>query len=656
MSTVTAGLPAAQSAGLDKAAAAAISPAMLTITDLTYRIEGRPLFEGASVVLPDGAKAGFVGKNGAGKTTLFRLILGQISLDAGSIEVNRRARIGAVAQEAPATELSVLETVMAADTERGALLAEAETATDPHRIADIHVRLADIDAHTAEARASTILRGLGFTQERQLAPTSELSGGWRMRVALAGVLFSQPDLLLLDEPTNYLDLEGTLWLEKYLATYPYTVFMISHDRDLLNKAVNSIVHLERGKLTLYAGGYDTFEETRRMQMELNNKAREKTLEQIAHMQAYVDRFRYKASKARQAQARLKMISKLKPPVALFDEYAAPFQFPNPKKIPASPMMTFDNVSTGYGDHVVLRHISNRIDPDDRIALVGVNGNGKSTFAKLLAGDLKPMGGEMRKGKGLEIAYFAQHQMDKLKPEQTPLEHVIPLMPQDSEARRRSRIAQMGLTTSRMETLVKNLSGGERARLLLGLITFSGPGMLILDEPTNHLDIDSRDALVEALNEYTGAVLIISHDRHLIEATVDKLWIAQNGTIEEFDEDLDSYQRMLTSGKDRLQKNAAPVPPVAIAVDRKAARQDAAARRLEVAPLRKSIKEAEQKLTRLRTELGKVEAILANPRTYDGAPERIALLGKDKARYTDEIAHIEERWLTLSAELEEAERA
>jgi len=626
---------------------------MLTINNITYRIQGRPLFEGASFVLPDGAKAGFVGKNGSGKTTLFRLILGQIALDAGSIEVNKRARIGAVAQEAPATSLSVLDTVMAADTERTALMAEAETATDPHRISDIHMRLADIDAHTAEARAATILKGLGFEQDRQLGPTSQLSGGWRMRVALAGVLFSQPDLLLLDEPTNYLDLEGTLWLEKYLATYPYTVFMISHDRDLLNKAVSSIVHLERGKLTLYKGGYDTFEETRRMQMELNNKSRERTLEQIAHLQSFVDRFKAKATKAKQAQARVKMIAKLKPPAALFDEYAAPFQFQNPKKIPASPMLTFDNVSVGYGDHVVLRHIDNRIDPDDRIALVGVNGNGKSTFAKLLAGDLKPMSGEMRRGKGLEIAYFAQHQMDKLKPEQTPIEHVANLMPYDSEAKRRSRLAQMGLTTSRMDTLVKNLSGGERARLLLGLITFGGPGMLILDEPTNHLDIDSRDALVEALNDYTGAVLIISHDRHLIEATVDKLWIAQNGTIEEFDDDLDSYQRMLTSGKDKPAKTAPAPAPV---VDRKAARQDSAARRAEVAPLRKSIKDAEQKLARLRNELGKIESFLADPKIYDGAPERVILLGKDKARFETEIGRLEESWLTLSAELEAAEQA
>ena len=629
---------------------------MLTITNLTYRIQGRPLFEGASVVLPDGAKTGFVGKNGSGKTTLFKLIQGQMSPDGGSIEVNKRARIGGVAQEAPATNLSVLDTVMAADTERAELLAEAETATDGHRIADIHMRLADIDAHTAEARASTILKGLGFEQDRQLAPTSELSGGWRMRVALAGVLFSQPDLLLLDEPTNYLDLEGTLWLEKYLATYPYTVFMISHDRDLLNKAVDSIVHLEHGKLTFYKGGYDTFEETRRMQMELNNKSRDKTLAQIAHLQKFVDRFKAKATKAAQAQARVKMIAKLKPPAAMFDEHSAPFTFQQPKKVPASPMMTFDDVSVGYGDKVILKRITNRLDPEDRIALVGVNGNGKSTFAKLLAGELKPMGGEMRKGKGLEIAYFAQHQMDSLKPDQTPFEHVIDLMPYDSEAKRRSRVAQMGLTTSRMDTKVKNLSGGERARLLLGLITFTGPGMLILDEPTNHLDIDSRDALVAALNDYQGAVLIISHDRHLIDATVDKLWIAQNGTIEEFDDDLDSYQRMLTAGasKDKPKPGSTPAP--ASQEDRKQQRQDAASRRAQVAPLRKSIKDAEQKLSRLRVELAKVDAILADPKTYDGAPQRVASLGKDKARFEAEIGKVEDHWLDLSSQLEEAEKA
>jgi ATP-binding cassette, subfamily F, member 3 len=625
---------------------------MLTINNLTYRIQGRPLFEGASVVLPTGSKTGFVGKNGSGKTTLFQLIQGKLAPEGGSIEVTRRARIGGVAQEAVASDVSVLDVVRAADTERAALLAEAEHATDAHRISDIHMRLADIDAHTAEARASTILKGLGFEQDRQLAPTSELSGGWRMRVSLAGVLFSQPDLLLLDEPTNYLDLEGTLWLEKYLATYPYTVFMISHDRDLLNKAVNSIIHLERGKLTFYRGAYDTFEATRRMQMELNNKSRDKTLAQVAHLQKFVDRFRAQATKAKQAQARVKMIAKLKPPMALFDEHSAPFRFQQPKKVPASPMITFEDVAVGYGDTVVLRKITNRIDPEDRIALIGVNGNGKSTFAKLLAGELKPMGGQMRFSRGLEIAYFAQHQMDRLQPDWTPLEHVIELMPTDSEAKRRSRVAQMGLPTSRMDTLAKNLSGGERARLLLGLITFSGPGMLILDEPTNHLDIDSRDALVAALNDYDGAVLVISHDRHLIDATVDKLWIAQNGTIEEFDDDLDSYQRMLT-GSGGGKNGGKKAPPQE---DRKQARQGAAQKRAEIAPLRKSIKSAEQKIARLREELAKVDAILADPKIYDGAPERVILLGKDKSRCEREIEKAEESWLSMSAELEEAEKA
>jgi len=629
---------------------------MLTITDLTYRIQGRPLFEGASVVLQDGAKAGFVGKNGSGKTTLFKLILGELSPDAGTIELNRRARIGAVAQEAPATDLSVLETVMAADTERARLMAEAETATDPHRIGDIHIRLAEIDAHTAEARASTILKGLGFEQDRQLAPTRQLSGGWRMRVALAGVLFSQPDLLLLDEPTNYLDIEGTLWLEKYLATYPYTVFMISHDRDLLNKAVSSIIHLERGKLTLYRGAYDTFEETRRMQMELNNKAREKTLEQIAHMQKFVDRFKAKATKAKQAQARVKAIAKLKPPEALYDEYSAPFSFPQPKSQMASPMVTMENVSTGYGETVVLKRLSLRLDPDDRIALIGVNGNGKSTFAKLLAGDLKPFGGEMLRGKKLEVAYFAQHQMDKLKPALTPLEHMPELMPYDNETKRRSRLAQMGLSASRMDTKVEKLSGGERARLLLGLVTFGGPGLLILDEPTNHLDIDSRDALVYALNEYRGAVLIISHDRHLIDSTCDRIWIAEGGTVHVFDDDLDAYQRMIVSGGNKGAASSTSTAPVAAADDRKTQRQEAAAKRAEIAPLRKSIRDAEQKIDRLKNELAKVEVILADPKLYDGAPERIVKLGKDKARFEGEIARVEDNWLSLNAELEAAERA
>lgn len=623
---------------------------MLTINNLTYRIQGRELFEDASVVLPTGSKTGFVGKNGTGKTTLFHLIQGHIAADAGTIELNRKARIGAVAQEAPAGNESVLEVVLAADKERTALLAEAETADDPDRISEIYTRLADIDAYSAEARASSILKGLGFEQDRQHAPTHELSGGWRMRVALAGVLFSQPDLLLLDEPTNYLDLEGTLWLEKYLATYPYTVFMISHDRDLLNKAVNSIIHLEHRKFTFYKGNYDTFETTRRMQMELNNKSREKSLDQIAHLQKFVDRFKAKATKAKQAQSRMKMIEKLRPPAAMFDEYAAPFRFQQPNADVPTPMISLNGVSAGYGDKTVLRNINMRIDPEDRIALVGVNGNGKSTFAKLLAGDIAPMGGSFTKGKKLEIAHFAQHQMDKLQPEWTPLEHMVDLMPLDNEARRRSRLAQMGLTTSRMDTKAKNLSGGERARLLMGIITFAGPGMMILDEPTNHLDIDSRDALVHALNDYEGAVLIISHDRHLIEATCDTLWIAENGGIRELDEDLDTYQRNITSTKEGKGSGGGG------AGKNKLSKQEAAARRAEVAPLKNSIKDAETKIARLKVEIDKIDVQLSDPKVYNGAPERLIALGKDKARFAADIETTEEQWLALSAELEDAERA
>ena len=627
---------------------------MLSISDLVYKIDQRVLFDKASVVLPAGSKTGFVGRNGSGKTTLFRLILHEMLPDDGDIDVHPKAKVGTVPQEAPATPDSVLDMVLKADVERDRLLREAETATDGHRIAEIHTRLADIDAHSAEARASSVLRGLGFSQDRQKAPCSELSGGWRMRVALAGVLFAKPDLLLLDEPTNYLDLEGTLWLESYLASYPYTVFMISHDRGLLNRAVNSIIHLENGKLTFYRGNYDTFENTRRMQRELAGKTREKALERVAHLQSFVDRFRYKASKAKQAQARMKMIEKMRPPEALNEENALPFSFPNPKKAMASPMLDFENVAVGYTEEPVLKKLNLRIEPDDRIALVGVNGNGKSTFAKLLVGDLKPMDGKIRRGRGFTTAYFAQHQLELLKPKLSAVEHVDELMWDSTDAQRRSRVAQIGLSTEKMDTPAENLSGGERARLVLGLITFTGPSMLILDEPTNHLDIDSRDALVNALNDYEGAVLIISHDRHLIESTVDQIWVAEDGTIKPYDGDMESYEKLLLAGTQSSggsQKNGAGSTS-----DRKAQRQAAAEKRALLAPLRKQIRQIEDKMSRLNTELSKVESRLADPGLYAGDPDEAIRLGKEKARFSSEIEALEETWIEKSAELEEAETA
>jgi ATP-binding cassette subfamily F protein 3 len=491
---------------------------MLHINDLTYRIGNRILIDHATLALPAGAKAGLVGRNGAGKSTLFRLISGEMGSETGSVGLPRNTRIGEVAQEAPGGEETLIEVVLAADTERAALLAEAETATDPHRIADIHMRLSDIDAHSAEARAASILAGLCFDAEAQARPCSSFSGGWRMRVALAAVLFTEPDLLLLDEPTNYLDLEGTLWLEAYLTRYPRTVIVISHDRDLLNRAVDTIVHLDQGKLTLYRGGYDSFERQRREKQALLASHIRKQEEQRKHMQEFVDRFRAKASKARQAQSRLKALAKLEPIAALVDESVMPFRFPDPVKPLAPPIVAMEGTAVGYEpDKHILSRLSLRIDDDDRIGLLGSNGNGKSTFAKLIAGRLPHASGSFRRDPRMQVAYFAQHQLDELNPARSAYDHVRDLMPDVPEAKVRARTGALGFVRAKMDTPAKDLSGGEKARLLMGLATFSGANLLILDEPTNHLDIDSREALVQALAEFSGAVSLISHDRHLVEA-------------------------------------------------------------------------------------------------------------------------------------------
>ncbi|HET7714258.1 MAG TPA: ABC-F family ATP-binding cassette domain-containing protein, partial [Bauldia sp.] len=462
---------------------------MLHINDITYRIGARLLLDHATIALQDGAKTGLVGRNGSGKTTLFRLITGEIAPETGTISLPRNARVGQVAQEAPSGPESLIDVVLAADTERSALLAEAETASDPYRIAEIQMRLADIDAHSAEARAAAILAGLGFDQETQRGPCSALSGGWRMRVALAAVLFSEPDLLLLDEPTNYLDLEGTMWLESYLARYPRSVLLISHDRDLLNTAVECIVHLDQGKLVYYRGNYDSFERQRRERQALQLKLKKKQEDQRRHMEAFVERFRYKASKARQAQSRLKALARLEPIAAITDESVAPFTFPDPQKRMAPPIVTMEGASVGYvPGKPVLDRLNLRIDDDDRIALLGANGNGKSTFAKLIAGRLEPSGGRFRRAHNLAVAYFAQHQLDELNPAWSPYDHVRGLMADATEAQVRARTGAIGFAKGKMDTPARDLSGGEKARLLLGLATFHGAHLLILDEPTNHLDI------------------------------------------------------------------------------------------------------------------------------------------------------------------------
>ncbi len=621
---------------------------MLIINDISLRIAGRLLLDHASLTLPAGSKAGFVGRNGTGKTTLFKAITGEMPTETGSISFPKNTRIGQVAQEAPGTEEPLIEIVLKADTERLALLAEADTATDANRIAEIQMRLADIDAHSAEARAATILAGLGFDTEAQKRPASSFSGGWRMRVALASVLFAEPDLLLLDEPTNYLDLEGTMWLESYVAKYPHTVLLISHDRDLLNRAVNSIVHLDQKKLTFWRGGYDQFERLRSEQLELQEKSRIKQEAQRQHMESFVERFRYKASKARQAQSRLKALEKMKPISAVIEDSVRPFSFPEPVKTVASPIVTTQAGAVGYQPgKPVLRGLTLRIDEDDRIALLGSNGNGKSTFAKLLAGRLSLDSGGMTIAPGLKVAMFAQHQLDDLRPEESAVEHVRRLMPEAPEAKVRARVAQMGLTTEKMSTKAKDLSGGEKARLLMGLAAFEGPNLLILDEPTNHLDIDSREALMVALNEFPGAVILISHDRHLIEATVDRLWLVKDGTVVSYDGDLTDYRQLVTGGaSDRRERREADKASKA---DK---RREAAARRQAMEPVAKEIRATEGLIERTRKRIDAIEDQLADPALYEKDPSTATQLAKERSDLSNTLARHEDRWLTLSAEYEE----
>ncbi|PZU87950.1 MAG: glycosyl transferase family 1 [Shinella sp.] len=625
---------------------------MITITDISARIAGRLLIEHASISLPEGTKAGLVGRNGAGKSTLFKIITGDLASETGTITIPKNARIGQVAQEAPGTEQPLIEIVLAADKERAALLKEAETATDPHRIAEIQTRLADIGAHSAEARAATILAGLGFDHEAQLRPASSFSGGWRMRVALAAVLFSEPDLLLLDEPTNYLDLEGTLWLEDYVRRYPHTVIIISHDRDLLNTAVNAIIHLDQKKLTFYRGGYDQFERQKAEADELQMKAKVKSDAARKHLQSYIDRFRYKASKARQAQSRIKALERMGTVAAVIEDHVQPITFPEPEKQPASPIIAISGGAVGYEPgKSILKGINLRIDADDRIALLGSNGNGKSTFAKLIAGRLNLQAGEMKLAPNLSVGFFAQHQLDDLVPNETPVDHVRRLMPLAGEAQVRARVAQMGLATEKMATAAKDLSGGEKARLLMGLSAFHAPNLLILDEPTNHLDIDSRRALIEALNDYNGAVILIAHDRHLIEATVDRLWLVNNGTVSVFDGDMEDYRSLVVSSArktdDREKADAA------VQVNKADQRKAAADKRASLAPLKKKINEIESLTKKLETLIQALDAELADPVLYEKSPAKAAEKAKQRGEAAAKLSAAEEQWLELSAEYEDA---
>ncbi|MYM54326.1 ABC-F family ATP-binding cassette domain-containing protein [Thalassovita mangrovi] len=615
---------------------------MLRIQDLSYSIEGRPLFEGASATIPTGHKVGLIGRNGAGKTTLFKLIKGDLHADGGSISIPARARIGGVAQEVPGNEVSLLDTVLAADTERAALMAESETATDPGRIADIQTRLADIDAWSAEGRASSILRGLGFDAEEQRQPCSAFSGGWRMRVALASVLFAQPDFLLLDEPTNYLDLEGALWLESYLAKYPHTVIIISHDRDLLNRAVGSILHLENRQLTYYTGPYDQFARQRAEQRAVQAAQAKKQEARRAHLQSFVDRFKAKASKAKQAQSRVKMLEKMDTIRAPEDAARTVFTFPEPEEL-SPPIISTEDVSVGYDGHVVLSRLNLRIDQDDRIALLGKNGQGKSTLAKLLSDRLDPMQGRIARSSKLRIGFFAQHQVDELYVDETPIQHLQRELPGEHPSKLRARLAGFGLMAEQAETEVGRLSGGQKARLSLLLATLPAPHLLILDEPTNHLDIESREALVEALTAYSGAVILVSHDMHLLSMVADRLWLVKGGAVTPYEDDLDAYRKMLLQADQppKVEKPKAAPPP-------KRASRD------EILALRAEVRKCEERMGKLTEMDKKLQTRLADPTLFSERKGEAVVLQKKYAELREAMDRAEALWMDALEKLEAAE--
>ncbi len=626
---------------------------MLQINELVFDAWGRRFFDHATVALPIAAKVGLVGRNGVGKTTLFKIILGQLIPGEGEIRLPKAARIASVDQEHPASPVSLLDTVLAADVERDTLTSELETAP-PERIGEIYARLSEIDADRAPSRAAEILAGLGFSNADLARPLSEFSGGWRMRVALAAALFAEPDLLLLDEPTNYLDLEGALWLEARLRKYPHTAMVISHDRELLNRSVDHILHLHNGKLDLYTGGYDAFERLRAERLRLQAANQAKVEAQRAHMQAFVDRFKAKASKARQAQSRMKMLAKLPPTSTLPGERTAPFLLPSPERPLAPPLIHLEDASVGYGGPPILRHLNLRLDVDDRIGLLGVNGAGKSTFAKLIAGALKIEAGHMHRDRRLRAGWFHQHQIEALDPTDTPLGIVRRTLPHATEAQRRSRLAQFGLGVEKAETTVANLSGGERARLLLNLVAMEAPHLLILDEPTNHLDIDSRRALLDALNDYEGAVVLITHDRSLIEMVADRLWLTADGTIKPFDGDMDDYAKHVLDGaraRARLSAAAAKAAPA----PEPEAPPPPKRPKVPTGTARRKAEAAEALLARTGQALAEIDAALTDPAIFKRDPAKAAELGRRRTEVREALAAAEADWLE-AAEAYEAVKA
>jgi ATP-binding cassette, subfamily F, member 3 len=628
---------------------------MLSIRNITVRVAGRILLDDASATIPPGHHVGLIGRNGTGKSTLLRVIGGELQPDLGAFELSGvfsgPNAIGWVRQEAPGGTESPIEHVLSADRERASLMAEAETATDPHRIAEVQTRLADIGAHAAPARAARILAGLGFDEPMQNRSLSEYSGGWRMRVALAAVLFQEPELLLLDEPTNHLDLETTVWLEGHLKAYPKTLVVVSHDRDMLNEVVTSILHVDQLRLTQYSGNYDTFERVREARLALLDAQRVKQDAQRKHLQSFVDRFRYKASKARQAQSRIKMLEKMEVlPAALADPETR-FTFPTPDSL-APPLLSMEKTAVGYTPgKPVLSRLNLRLDPDDRIGLLGSNGNGKTTLARMIADELASEGGEVHRAARLRVGYVAQHHADELDPTETAVDLLRRRLPTQPTDRVRARLGAVGLTQDKQTTAVGKLSGGEKARLSLALVMAVDPHVLVLDEPTNHLDIDARLALVQALNDFPGAVVLISHDRRLMELTVDRLWLVADGTVKPFDGDIAAYAAQVRDERRGSARRADAED--GSRVNKKDQRRLAAEARRQNVEARKTAQEAEKRLEKLTAERDVLVTKLGDPKTYSGSTAEMHKLIQKKAALDAQVAEAEERWLAAAEELESA---
>ena len=621
---------------------------MLNFSNITVRLGGTVILDGATAALPPGARVGMIGRNGAGKSTLMKVIAGMLEPDDGSVDMPKDARMGYIAQEAPAGQDSPLDTVLAADVERASLLAEAETASDPHRIGEIHERLNMIEAHSAPARAAKILIGLGFDEAAQQQPMDSFSGGWRMRVALAALLFSQPEMLLLDEPSNHLDLEATLWLENFLTSYQATILVISHERDLLNNVVDHILHLQHGTTTLYPGGYDAFEKQRAERQAQLASSREKQIAQREKLESYVSRWGAKAHSAKQAQSRVKALARMEPIAAAIDDPSLTFHFPSPAEL-KPPLITLDDAAVGYGDNIILSGLNMRLDPDDRTALLGRNGNGKTTLARLLASQLEPKKGAINKSAKLTVGYFTQYQVEELDTNDTPLEHMTRLMKGAKPGAVRAQLGRFGFSGDKATILVGKLSGGERARLALAMITRDAPHLLILDEPTNHLDVDAREALVHALNEYSGAVILVSHDRHMLELTADRLMMVDSGKAEEFSGSLKDYTDFVL-GKNQPGSASGK----ASGGNRKEERRAAAERRKQQGELRKTVAASEKQMKLLGEEVSAIDRAMFDPASAEPKHASLSMteLMKLRAETQDKLDAAEARWMEASDQLEQ----